>query len=64
MAKDNDISLEGHVPVVAIAGLNTNKASYLGSTVEVVGAATFDSTSSFAATATFAVTSNLFADPN
>lgn len=43
--KNNGVCVEGPggLPVVAINGLNTNKASFLGSTLEVVGAATFDS---------------------
>jgi len=41
MAKDRDISIEQSLPIVDINGLNTNKDTYLGGTVEIVGAATF-----------------------
>lgn len=50
MAKDNDVTIEGPggLPVVGINGLNTNKNTYLGGTLEVVGIATFDTTPAFA----------------
>ena len=48
MAKNQDITIESSLPVVQINGLLTNKNAYLGGTLEVVGAATFDSTATFA----------------
>jgi hypothetical protein len=48
MAKDRDISIEQSLPIVDINGLNTNKDTYLGGTLEVVGIATFDATPVFA----------------
>lgn len=44
MAKNQDITIESSLPVVQINGLLTNKNAYLGGTLEVAGAATFDST--------------------
>lgn len=41
-SKSYSISLESDLPIVQQNGLNTNKATFLGSTLEVVGAVTFD----------------------
>jgi len=41
MAKQFDICIEGTSPVVQQNGLNTEKNTYLGGTLEVVGAQTF-----------------------
>ena len=43
------MSIEQSLPIVDINGLNTNKDTYLGGTLEVVGVATFDATPVFAA---------------
>ena len=51
MAKDRDISIEQSLPIVDINGLNTNKDTYLGGTLEVVGAQTFTGASTFASIA-------------
>lgn len=45
--------LENYVPVVKYAGLNTNKAVALGSTLAVTGAATLSSTLAVTGVATF-----------
>lgn len=42
--KNYDVCLESRVPLVQQQGLSTNKATFLGSTLEVAGAVTFDST--------------------
>jgi hypothetical protein len=55
MAKNHDICLEGSLYVVQSNGLNTNKNSYLGGTVEAVGAVTLDSTLSVAGATSFTV---------
>lgn len=51
---DTDYKLENYIPVVKYYGLNTDKATALGSTLSVAGAATFASTAVF----TGAVTAN------
>lgn len=40
--KSFSVSLESDLPIVQQQGLNTNKNTFLGGTVEVVGNATFD----------------------
>lgn len=49
-----DITIEGSLPVVQIAGFNTNKAAAFGSTIAVTGAATFASTVAITGNATVA----------
>lgn len=49
MAQPNGQLIENFLPPVQSAGLNTNKATYLGGTLEVAGVATFDQSPVFSA---------------
>ena len=44
MSKEYDVCLESDLPIVQQQGLNTNKNAFLGGTLNVTGAASFNST--------------------
>lgn len=60
--KQFDTTLEGALPMVQQQGLNTNKNTFLGGTVEVKGVATFDSSMTVSGPIT-SVATGTFASP-